>query len=106
MLYSVISSILRRHAPFHLLVPLLIGVGIEALYANAYEHVLWRSMPGELLSRQRIALYVGIVLAYIVVIGLQAKSETMVGLKNGELNTLTKNLATTTRLFAVSTTPL
>jgi hypothetical protein len=105
MFYRVLSRILRRHAPFHLLIPLFIGVAVEALYANVYDKTPWSSIPKHLLSGHQIALYLGIVIAYFVVIGALIRTETAISLKRIDLNALAGTLRGMESLFVVSTTP-
>jgi hypothetical protein len=56
-----------------------------------------------LLSGHRIVLYLGIVLAYLVIISLLIKRETNIGLRQLDLNELAERLGNAKSLFAVGT---
>lgn len=106
MFYSILTRILRRHAIFHLLIPLVVGLFVEAVYANIWNKVAWSHLPAHLLSADRLVLYAGILAAYVVVVGVLITSETNIGLRRLELNALALRLRGATRLFAVAPTPL
>ncbi len=103
MIYRILRRILRKHALFHLLIPLVAGVFVELLYTKIVDGVLWSGLPDELLSGRRIALYMGIFLAYVLVIGILIKRETTVGLQQIELNILMQELSDAKSLFAIGT---
>jgi hypothetical protein len=102
MLYWVIQRVLVRHAPYHLVIPLIVGICVEAVYSLANGTKL-SALPQELLEVQRLFLYLGIVLAYVVVIGFLIKKETNIGLIQLDLNTLADKLNGAAGLFAVGT---
>jgi hypothetical protein len=87
-------------------IPLAIGILVEAVYTNVGDHVSWGQVPITLLSGHRIALYVGVLVAYVTVISLIARSETNIGLRRIELNALAATLRGASSLFAVAPTPL
>lgn len=101
MFYSILLRILRRHAFFHLVVPLLVGILVEALYAFLRRERL----PDYLLSSHRFTLYAGIFIAYFVVIAILLKKETSIGLRRLELDALAAKLHGAKSLFAVAPTP-
>ena len=105
-MFYIVMRILARHAVFHLLIPLVVGVFVEAVYAHIWNQVAWSLLPAHLLSDQRIALYAGVVAAYFVVVGLLITSETNIGLRRLELNALALKLRGAKSLFAVAPTPL
>lgn len=103
MIYRILRRILRRHALFHLFIPLIVGVGVEILYTWLFDEQEWSHLSDHLLSRPRIALYVGIFLAYLVVIGILIRKETEVGLRQLELYVLADKLKNAISLFAIGT---
>lgn len=103
MIYPILRRIFRRHAKFHLLIPLGVGVIVEAVYSLLAGTVTWSTLRGHLLSGDRIALYAGIVCAYVLVIGILVKSETSIGIRRLELNTLAEKLHDATSIMAVGT---
>jgi hypothetical protein len=103
--YRFLRRILRRHAFFHLLVPLVAGVAVEALYYHCFDYVAWPDIPTNLGQAHAIALYAGIVLAYFVVIGILIRTETSIGIEHLHLRELEKKLSEATGLFAIATTP-
>jgi hypothetical protein len=105
MFYRVLRRILRRHALFHLLIPLVIGAIVEVLWAHFMDRAAWSSVPDLLLSGSRIALYLGIFGAYVIVTGILITSETNIGMRRIDLNSLAAKLDGTKSLFVVSTTP-
>jgi len=105
MFYSILARILRKHAFFHLLIPLLVGVVVEALYAYYVDRVGTAGLPDYLLSSHRIALYAGIFIAYVVVIGFLIRSETNIGSRRRKLDALAEKLRGVKSLFVVAPTP-
>jgi len=103
MIYRVIRRIFRRHALFHLFIPLIVGVSVEVLYTFLFDRPEWQNLTSHLLSGPRIALYVGIVLAYLVVIGILIRKETQIGLRQLDLHVLADNLKDAQSLFAIGT---
>ncbi len=103
MLYRILRRILRRHALFHLLIPLIGGVIVEVLYSLLWDRIGSATLPTHLLSGHRIALYIGIVFAYILVIGIKIKYETNIGLRQLDMNALAGKLKDAQGLFAVGT---
>jgi hypothetical protein len=103
VLFRIIGRILRRHAWFHLVVPLVIGIWIEALYSVYVDGNKWSALPDELLSPKRIVLYVGVFLSYFVVITLKVHSDTNTGLEQLRLNVLQEHLENATGIFAIGT---
>jgi hypothetical protein len=103
MIYRILRRILRRHALFHLFIPLIVGVGVEIFYTRLFDEQAWSHLSAHLLSPPRIALYVGIFLAYLVVIGILIRQETEVGLRQLDLNVLADNLKNAVSLFAIGT---
>jgi len=105
MMYRFLRRVLRKHALFHLVIPLIAGILVEGLYTHVVELKSWSMLPQELLRPHDIALYVGVVLAYFVVIGILIQSETNIGLRHLRVAPLEQKLDTTHSLFAVATTP-
>lgn len=103
MLFRILARILRRHALYHLLIPLAVGVGIEAFYSVVFGGSQWSALPSELLSTPRIVLYVGIFLAYLVVITILIRTDTNIGLEQLRLNVLQEKLQGAKSIFAVGT---
>jgi hypothetical protein len=106
MFYVILARVLRRHLVFHLVIPLIIGVLVEAIYTHFWDAVTWSVLPSQLLSGHRIALYVGVATAYVVVIGVLIRSETNIGLRRIELHDLTLKLRGSKSFFAIAPTPL
>src|SRR5258707_11332544 len=106
MFYKIIRRILRKHALFHLVIPIIAGVLVEATYSVIVDHIRLFELPAHLLSGPKIALYVGILLAYIAVIGILIKIETHIGLRQLDLHELTDQLHTAKSFFAVGTLSL
>lgn len=103
MFYRYLRRIFRKHALFHLLIPLAVGVVVESVFANLADGVPWSAIPHELLSGHHLALYAGVFLTYIAVIGILIKSETNIGLRHIELVVLAEKMKGTQSLFAVAT---
>ncbi len=99
----ILARILRRHALFHLLIPLLVGVSVEALYSLTVESVALSALPSTLLSLHRIVLYIGIFVAYMVVIGILIQQETNISLEQLHRNVLADRLQGTKGVFAIGT---
>jgi hypothetical protein len=76
---------------------------VEVIYSVSVANISWSQLPAHLLSGPRIALYVGILLAYITVIGILIKLETNIGLRQLDLNELADRLGTAKSFFAVGT---
>lgn len=99
MLYRFFIRILRRQMVFHLIIPLLCGFLAEEVYRR------YTSEEGFLGSWQdpadRIALLLGIVVAYFVVIAIQVWRETNIGIQQSDLNELAEELRGAKSLFAV-----
>jgi hypothetical protein len=106
MFYVILARIMRRHLVFHLVIPLIVGILVEAIYANFWDAVAWHVLPFQLFSPHRIALYVGVATAYIVVVGVLIRSETNIGLRRIELHDLALKLRGSKSFFAIAPTPL
>lgn len=107
MFYVILMRILRRHALFHLVIPLVVGLLVEAIYMNFKSGTFsWKEVSTQLLSDHSYVLYLGVVAAYITVIGLLIRSETTIGLRRIDLYNLVVKLRGATSLFAVAPTPL
>src|SRR5438270_10833411 len=100
MLYRFFTRVLRRQMFFHLIIPLLCGFLVEEFYSS-YINMGWS--PFWQRHGQRIVLFFGIVVAYLVVIAIQVWRETTIGLQQLELNQLAERLQGAKSLFAVGT---
>ena len=105
MFYRILRRVFRKHAAFHLVIPLVMGVLVEVFYERHSTGRPWMTLLRELLSARHVALYAGIVGAYIVSIGILIRSETNIGLRHIDITDLAAKLKGMTSLFAVSTTP-
>jgi hypothetical protein len=103
MLYRIVSHIFRKHVLFHLLIPLVVGVVIEALYRLLFVGKKWWELPEELLSYERMVLYVGIFLAYLLVIMIMIRKDTNIGLEQLHLSVLEEKLKDAKGIFALGT---
>jgi len=103
MFYRILRRILRKHALYHLLIPLFAGLLVEAGYTYLFDNAEWQNLFIHLGSGPRIALYLGIVLAYLIVVGILIRQETKIGLRQLDFNVLAANLRDAKDLFAVGT---
>jgi len=103
MLYRILGRIFQRHVIFHLFIPLAIGIAVEVLYTRIFDPNEWKNLFQHLLSGPRIALYIGIFLAYLVVIGILIRHETRVFLRQTDLYALSKKLEAARSVFVVGT---
>jgi hypothetical protein len=103
MFYRVAGRILRRQALFHLLIPLIAGVLAEIFYTWLFDANAWAHLSAHLLSGPRIALFVGIFIAYFAVMFILIWRETKIGLRQIYLAVLADELKTAKSLFAIGT---
>jgi hypothetical protein len=103
MIYSILRRILARHAWWHLVIPLLAGIGAEIIYTRAVEKTEWSALLDHFLSGPRIALYIGIVGTYLLVIIFRIWRETNIGLKQLDLHVLADRLTKAKSIFAIGT---
>ncbi|MGH8551907.1 MAG: hypothetical protein ACRERS_01300, partial [Methylococcales bacterium] len=85
------------------MIPLIVGVIVEGMYSAIVDRIKLVDLPTHLLSDNKIALYVGIFLAYGVVIGILIGWETHIGLKQIQLDVLADTLTNSQSLFTVGT---
>jgi hypothetical protein len=107
MLYRFFARILRRHMFLHLVIPVVAGLVVEVLYSCSIQNEGWRTcwekLPAHLRDGPRIALLAGIFLAYLLIIMIQIRQQTNIGLQQEHLYELTENLKGAKSLFAVGT---
>ena len=89
MLYRFFIRILRRQMVFHLIIPLLCGFLVEEFYSSYINHADWPIFWQR--QGHRIALLLGIFVAYLVVIAIQVWRETTIGLQQIDLNQLARS---------------
>lgn len=105
MLYRFFTRILRRQMFFHLIIPLLCGFLVEGFYSSHINSHINKDEGSTfwLQHGHHVALLLGIVVAYLVVIAIQVWRETTIGLQQMELNQLAERLQGAKSLFAVGT---
>jgi hypothetical protein len=107
-IYKIFLKLMSRHLWFHLLVPLIVGIGVEILIASAP----WHQPPSTvsireyLIAPERIGLYAGIFITYLLIAGWFAKKEAKPRMTPATLKTLDDTLGKATTFFATCTIPL
>ncbi|MDX6576826.1 MAG: hypothetical protein QOE96_2779 [Blastocatellia bacterium] len=108
MIYKIFLKLMSRHLWFHLLVPLIVGVGVEILIAWAPWHQppSGISLHEYLISPERIGLYAGIFVTYLLIAGWLVNKEAKPRMTRATLTILDDTLKDATTFFATCTIPL
>jgi len=101
MIYGIILKVLIQHALYHLVIPLVVGIGFEVLASKVWESLLNWGQPTP--SARLGFLVAGIAITYFVITSILLYKETSVEYKMLKLNTLKETLKDAEIYFAVST---
>lgn len=107
-IYKIFLKLMSRHLWFHLLVPLIVGIGVEILIAWRHDTNLAQpfSFREYLIAPERVGLYAGIVITYLLIAGWFVKKEAKPRMTLATLTTLDDTLSKATTFFATCTIPL
>ncbi len=103
MLWKILFRILRRHAAFHLLIPLFVGYFFHALVSNLVEHRPWKQLASDLVSFRSLVFAGGVFAAYLLIMYYLIRKETSIRLHGNDLAVLNSTLSTASCYFATST---
>ena len=102
-LINVLLRLFREHVPFHLLIPLFVGILCEGGYFYFYEDIEFSQLLDHLFSWHSVAVYGGIVLAYALVSLILIERETSLSPEKLHLHALENKLTNAKSVFAIGT---
>lgn len=103
-MFRLLRRIAQKHSLTHLLIPIIVGMVVEATIAYINNKARsWSSIGHYLFSPERLGLYLGVLSTYFLLLYFFIRSDTDVGLKRLALAELEETLNEAKSYFAIGT---